>query len=233
MLKSDLDLVIVIPVFNEEDVILEVVKQWLKVINKIKADLLVINDGSTDNTLKLLRHISSKKLKVINIKNSGHGKALLKGYAEALKLNPFYIFQVDSDNQFSIKNFGKFWKNREKFDFQYGYRFNRKDPITRLIISRILRYLLFLTFSTYIIDSNVPYRLMRSSLLKKILTKKFISKNIPNIFVSIYFCKFYRSKHYTVIHKERKSGLVWIVKFKLLKFCFQSLFDLCKLRVLI
>ena len=74
---------------------------------------------------------------------------------------------------------------------------------------------------------------MRSSLLKKILTKKFISKNIPNIFVSIYFCKFYRSKYYTVIHKERKSGLVWIVKFKLLKFCFQSLFDLCKLRVLI
>ena len=233
MSKPKLDLAIVIPVFNEQDVILEVVKQWLKVINDIKATLVVVNDGSTDNTLKILELVSSKKLKVIKIKNSGHGKALVKGYNEALKLNPSYIFQVDSDNQFSIKNFGKFWKNRSKYDFQYGYRFNRNDPISRLIITRILRYLLFLSFGTYIIDSNIPYRLMKSSLLKKILAKNFISQNIPNIFLSIYFCKFYRSKHYIVIHKERKTGVVWILKFKLLKFCFQSFLDLLKLRALI
>ena len=231
ILKKKNDLIIVIPVFNEEDVISIVVKQWLKAIRKLNAIIIIVNDGSTDNTLNNLKNIASKKIKIFNIKNSGHGRALLKGYNEALKLNPSYIFQVDSDNQFSTKNFIKFWKNRNYFDFQYGYRFNRKDPVLRLIITRILKYLLFLFFGTYVTDSNVPYRLMKADKLRNIVKKRFVSKNIPNVFLSIYFTKYHTSNYYIVIHKERKTGKVWIIKFKLLKFCIESFLDLIKLRL--
>lgn len=231
LLKKSLDLIIVIPVFNEKDVIFKVIKQWLNITKNIKSKILIINDGSTDGTTKILKRIITTRIKVINIKNSGHGRALLFGYKEALKFNTKYIFQVDSDNQFSTINFQKFWWNKEIYDFQYGYRVNRKDPISRLIITRILKYFIFLFFGAYIIDSNVPYRLMKASILKKIISKKYISKNIPNICISIYFCKFFKCSYHFVIHKERKTGNVFAIRYKLLKFCIKCLLDLLKLRI--
>ncbi len=229
--KQNLDLVVVIPVYNEEEVILEVIKQWVNITQNTNSKILIINDGSTDRTKKILEKIKIKKIKILNIKNSGHGRALLYGYKAAIKLNPSFIFQVDSDNQFSTKNFKKFWQNREKYDFQYGFRFDRKDPVFRLILTKILKYLIYLIFGAYILDSNVPYRLMKTNILKKFILKKNISKNVPNICISIYFCKYFKSNYYFIIHKERKTGNVFAIKLKLLKFCIESFFELLKFRI--
>ncbi len=229
--KKNLDLIVVIPVYNEEEVILKVVKQWVNVTQNINSKILIINDGSTDRSKKILEKIKIKKIKILNIKNSGHGRALLYGYKAAIKLRTSFIFQVDSDNQFSTKNFKKFWQNREKYDFQYGYRFDRKDPVYRLIITRILKFLIFFIFRASILDSNVPYRLMRANILNNFISKKNISKNVPNICISIYFCKYYKSNYYFIIHKERKTGNVFAIRLKLLKFCIESFFELLKFRV--
>ncbi len=58
---NKLNLIIVIPVYNEEQVINKVVHDWLKTIRNLDAKLLIINDGSKDKTLKILKGIKSKK----------------------------------------------------------------------------------------------------------------------------------------------------------------------------
>ena len=47
------ELVIIMPTFNEEKIIKKVVKDWLTVTKKINCKILIVNDGSTDKTLKI------------------------------------------------------------------------------------------------------------------------------------------------------------------------------------
>ena len=56
------ELIVVIPVYNEEEVINKVINDWLKTIKNLNAKLLIINDGSKDGTLKKLKKIKSKHI---------------------------------------------------------------------------------------------------------------------------------------------------------------------------
>jgi glycosyltransferase involved in cell wall biosynthesis len=73
-------LYIVMPAYNEDDVIVNVVDEWHKVIEKIGHDskLVIFNDGSKDNTLSVLENIRSKypNLAVISKEKTGHRKAM-------------------------------------------------------------------------------------------------------------------------------------------------------------
>ena len=159
------ELVIIMPTFNEEKIIKKVVKDWLTVTKKINCKILIVNDGSTDKTLKNLKKIKNKRDKKINQKNLGHGPSVLKGYNYALRMNTDYIFQVDTDNQFFASDFKKFWNSRKNFDLIIGFRKQRFDDNIRLVITKILRFLILIIFGSYIKDANVPYRLMKKKFL--------------------------------------------------------------------
>ena len=93
---------IVIPVFNEENNIENVLRSWSDKI--IKQGLknykfIVINDGSTDNTLKKLNNIKINNIKIITINNQGHGSACVHGYNFAIKNKFDWILQIDGDGQ--------------------------------------------------------------------------------------------------------------------------------------
>ena len=67
---------IIIPVYNEEKTILKIINKILQLKN-INKELIVVNDGSTDNTKKLLSKFSNKRIRIINhSKNSGKGAAI-------------------------------------------------------------------------------------------------------------------------------------------------------------
>ena len=80
-------LAVVIPFYNEEKSILRVVDEWISILNTKSMDLILINDGSVDNSLKILKKIKKKykNLIIINKKNGGHGSAIIKGYSFAVK----------------------------------------------------------------------------------------------------------------------------------------------------
>jgi glycosyltransferase involved in cell wall biosynthesis len=223
-------LLIVIPVYNEQSIINKVVKDWLKIVKKYKGLLLIINDGSTDLTLRKIKQIKSKKVILINQKNQGHGIAALNGYKYGIKNSFRFIFQVDSDNQFSIKNFPKFWALRNKYDLVLGHRRNRHDPFSRLVITRMLKFFILFRFKIYILDANVPYRLINGEKLKIIINKIPEKTPIPNIWISILFNKnnIYRCLSIPVIHKLRRTGTVWILKWKLVKFCINAFLELSR-----
>ena len=225
------NLLIVIPVYNEQSIIQKVIKDWLKIAKKFHGYLLIINDGSTDLTLNKIKKIKSKNIILISQNNKGHGIATLNGYKYGIKNNFRFIFQVDSDNQFSIKNFQKFWSLRNKYDLVLGHRRDRHDPLTRLVITRLLKFFILFIFQIYISDANVPYRLINVEKFKWIINKIPTKTTIPNIWISILFNKSNSDKCFSipVIHKLRKTGVVWIVKWRLIKFCVNAFLELIKI----
>jgi len=88
---------VIIPVYNGEKTIAETIKS---VLNQTFSDfeLIIINDGSTDGTEQVVSNFSDKRIKLINIKNSGPSAARNKGIEEA---KGEYVSFIDSDDLWS------------------------------------------------------------------------------------------------------------------------------------
>lgn len=226
---SDKKLVgVVIPVYNEAECIAEVISSWDTFLNNYLGDsyvMLLVNDGSKDNTPAILDSLKSqyKNLVVVHQQNGGHGNAVLNGYHKILEFNTEWVFQVDSDNQFLPEDFPKLWEKRDKSRFLLGYRKVRYDDFNRLIITRIVRVLNFLLFRCFIPDANVPYRLIKTDYLKGLLSVLPPDPFAPNIFLSVLAKRDGNNlQNIPVTHKERETGQVSIIKLKLLKVCLRS-----------
>ena len=228
-----MSLSIIMPCYNEEEIIEKVVRSYYAEIQSRIDDFefIVIDDCSKDNTLTKLQVLSKElpKLKILRpTVNGGHGKALRMGYETACKE---WVFQVDSDNQFEIKEFWKLDSMKNRYDFIVGYRKHRHDPLTRLILTEIIRISNFILFGVWIKDANCPFRLIKNDLLKQLL--KSVDKNLfaPNIALSILAAR--KNNKLTtlpVTHYERKTGTCTIKKMKLIKSSLKGLRELFEMR---
>ena len=230
---------IVMPAYNEQECIEEVVMMWTNFLSKNFPDkptkLIVINDGSKDNTAAILDKIapSIPNLLVVHQKNGGHGNAVVNGYKKAVELGSEWVFQTDSDDQFITDDVHKLWTLKEKSSFILGYREVRYDAFARLIITRILKWTLFLVYGTYLKDSNIPFRLIKGDFLKKLLSQLPNPEPFaPNIFLAVMARKAGQDTFdVPITHKERLTGTVSILKWKLLKVCIQSFKELLNFRI--
>ncbi|MGF7216004.1 glycosyltransferase involved in cell wall biosynthesis [Spirosoma lacussanchae] len=229
---------IVMPAYNEEEVIEVVVRQWTDMLARRfpteNTRLIVVNDGSRDNTGAILDQIKERypKLMVVHQANGGHGNAVVNGYRQAVALDSEYVFQTDSDDQFVTEDFEKLWARRNDSPFILGYREERYDAFARLIITRILRFSIAFIYGTYIMDSNIPFRLIRGSFLRRLLAQlPTPTPFAPNIFLAVMAKKAgYNTFDIPITHKERQTGTVSILKWKLLKVCMQSFKELAQFR---
>ncbi|CRZ34132.1 glycosyl transferase family 2 [Herbinix hemicellulosilytica] len=102
------EVLIIIPAFNEEK---NIVKLFEKLcVPKIRsfADILVINDGSSDSTENIAR---SYDVSIItHVFNLGYGSALQVGYKYAVRNNYNYVIQLDADGQHSVDNIAHIYK---------------------------------------------------------------------------------------------------------------------------
>lgn len=90
--------ILIIPAYNEEETIAQVIRKSKKYISKI----LVIDDGSTDNTVEIAKKEGANVIS--HHRNQGLGKTILTGYKEALKTKASIIVQVDADDQYTISD---------------------------------------------------------------------------------------------------------------------------------
>ena len=95
--KKEHNLLVIIPAYNEETTLPACLKElYERGVDKI-ADILVINDASTDNTKKAAINGGAQCISLIY--NLGYGNALQTGYKYASQMDYDYIIQMDSDGQ--------------------------------------------------------------------------------------------------------------------------------------
>jgi len=130
-------LIITIPAFNEEKTIEEVIKSIPKNINGInEIQVLVVDDGSTDNTARIAEKNNAIVLK--HKKNLGLAKSFKDALDKALELNADIIVNTDADNQYDQKEIPKLVQPiiEGKADIVLGSRFKGKIeemPLTKKI----------------------------------------------------------------------------------------------------
>ncbi|WP_413578488.1 glycosyltransferase family 2 protein [Bdellovibrio sp. HCB290] len=219
------DLSVVMPVYNEEECISQVVEKWVVALDKlnISYDINVYNDGSKDQTLAALNSAAQKfpTLKVNDKKNSGHGPTILLGYKNST--NYQWIFQIDSDDELGPEKFAELWADRANYDFLIGQRDGRFSPLPRKIISLISRWVVWVFYGTGVWDVNSPYRLMRAEKFKPVYNEIPADTFAPNVIITGMACKKkMRIKEIQVPYKDRQTGEVSIKKWKLFKAAVKS-----------
>lgn len=110
---------VIIPVFNEEKVISDTIKDIRSAMPKgIKYEIICVNDGSTDNSKKALCGI--KGIRVINHEqNKGYGASLKSG----IKASRYdWILITDADGTYPVKDIPKLMKETGYYDMVIGSR---------------------------------------------------------------------------------------------------------------
>ena len=162
---------IIIPVYNEEKTIIEILKKIKKNSSNIsKYEIIVINDGSTDNTKKLLednKDLYNKLL--INENNKGKGFSVKKGIINSSGTH--IIFQ-DADLEYDPSDYIKFEKIFKEFDADgvIGSRFiyanyTRSHNILNKIGNTILTLVFNILYNTTFTDIYSCYFAFKKSLI--------------------------------------------------------------------
>ena len=183
-------LYIIMPAYNEEENIEEVARQWHAALSRYGGEgskLVIIDDGSKDGTYTKLQELKSEFADLIALTkpNSGHGDTLLYGYRYALKNGADYIFQTDSDGQTLASEFGGFWDNRERYSAQIGSRDKRQDGLSRVLVTKVLKLVLWCVFGLAITDANTPFRLINNETMRKYIGSIPEGFNLSNVMLTV------------------------------------------------
>ncbi|WP_321471354.1 glycosyltransferase family 2 protein [uncultured Paludibaculum sp.] len=217
---------IVLPAYNEEGNIADVVTQWLAVAGRVdEGRVLVVDDGSRDGTNRILNGLVNQypALSVVRQQNGGHGAAIRLGYRLALEQGTGWIFQTDCDGQTSPGDFDAFWQRRAEAPFQIGIRRSRRDPWLRIVLSRWHVWLVDLLFHAPVEDPNVPFRLMRADLVRRYLELIPVGTFAPNVLMSVLACRQGILRTLPISHSPRAAGESSVKGWQIVKMAIRSI----------
>jgi dolichol-phosphate mannosyltransferase len=224
---------VVMPVYNEAEAIAAAVEEVQRLVLDLVpgSELVVVNDGSRDNTGALLDAAASRdpRIRVIHQKNGGHGAALLTGLRAA---SGEYLFLIDSDRQIPLDGFASAWHQvTNGRDAVFGVRRRRYDPALRLYITTLVRRSVNVLFRVKLYDANVPFKLFRRAIWNDARECVPDGTLAPSMFLAIVAkSRGYNILELDVTHKERNTGEVSLRRLKLLKFCAQGFSQMIALR---
>lgn len=230
-------LYIVMPAYNEEANIKATLDAWYPVIEKHNktgnSRLVVVNDGSKDNTYKTMQEYAETHPLFVPLTkpNGGHGSTVIFAYDYAIKSGADWIFQTDSDGQTNPDEFENFWNERDNYDAIFGNRTVRGDGKSRAFVEKVVCMLVKHYFGVKVPDANAPFRLMRADKVSKYLGKLKPDYNLPNIMMTTYFV-YYKDRvtFKEISFKPREKGTNSINIKKIIKIGQQALKDFRELK---
>lgn len=202
MIKIDLS--VVIPIRNEEKNIQILYSKLRQVLNKTgkSYELIFIDDGSTDNSFKILEKLRKvdKKIKIIQF-GKGYGKsyALSAGFSLA---KGKYIITMDGDLQDDPEEIPKFLEKIKGLDLVVGWRYKRRDPITKKLPSKIFNKLTSMLTGIKIHDCNCGFKIFRREVVDELNLYGELHRYIP----ALINWKGYKIDEVKIRHNPRKYG---------------------------
>lgn len=228
-------LYVVMPAYNEEDNIREVVEQWYPLLadKDEKSRLVIADSGSNDKTHEILTNLQIQYPKLILLEktNRFHGPKIIALYDYAIKNGIDYIFQTDSDGQTNPDEFEWFWQKRKEYDGIFGNRTVRGDGADRAFVEKVVCVLLYLYFGVKVPDANAPFRLMRCDIVKKYLYNMPREYTLPNIMMVVYYAYYGEKMTFKEISfRPRSKGKNSVNFFKIAKIGWDALGDFYNLK---
>lgn len=219
-MNSDIYLSVVIPVYNEEGNIDELLARTADMIKKTGrgCEIICVDDCSSDSSLeKMLRLKGSCPLRVIRLsEHRGQSGALASGFTAA---RGEYIAMIDADLQCLPEEIPLLL---EAFDGPEaavcGVRVKRNDSITKKISSFVGNGFRNLVLGENIADTNCPLKVFRASAIKNVVFFNGFHRFIPTL-LGLRGCGV---KYIPVTHLHRKSGRT---KYSVINRLFKGLFD--------
>ena len=164
------------PAYNDGGTIASLVITAVTVAGSLTPDfeVIVVNDGSSDDTPKILDELARIYPDHVRIvhhpTNRGYGGALRTGFATATK---DYVFYTDGDAQYDPSEMTMLWsKMSDDVDWVNGWKISRSDPLHRIVIGRVYHHMVKLLFGLKVRDVDCDFRLMRRRIFEVVRLEK-------------------------------------------------------------
>jgi len=113
--------IVIMPLFNEEETLAEVLGE---VRRRTTAEILVVNDGSTDGSARILDRSRPGVLVMTHVQNEGYGQSLIDGFGYAARAGYDVAVTIDCDLQHEPRLIPEFLEAAQAFDIVSGSRYH-------------------------------------------------------------------------------------------------------------
>lgn len=211
-----MDISVIVPLFNEEESLPELCSWISKVMdsNKYSYELLLIDDGSKDNSWNVIEDLSKKNHNIKGVKfrkNYGKSAALNIGF---LKAKGSVVITMDADLQDSPDEIPELYKKItvDNYDLVSGWKQKRFDPLTKTIPTKLFNWAARKASGIYLHDFNCGLKSYKNAVVKSIEVHGEMHRYIPFL---ANWAGFTNISEKVVSHQSRKYG---VTKFGLERF---------------
>lgn len=215
-LTKKLDISVVVPLYNEDESLPEL-SEWISRVmdeNSFTYEVLFVDDGSKDNSWKVIEELSSKNPALKGIKfqrNYGKSAALQKGFEAA---QGSVVITMDADLQDSPDEIPELYRmiTEDDFDVVSGWKKKRHDPISKTIPTKLYNWAARVITGIKLHDFNCGLKAYKLAVVKSIEVYGDMHRYIPPL---AKYAGFSKIGEKVVQHQARKYG---VTKFGLNRF---------------
>ena len=215
---TNLDLSVVIPLFNEQESLSELSQWIIKVCeeNNISFEIYFIDDGSTDDSWNSIESLAKNDSRIKGIsfrRNYGKSAALYTGFS---KSKGAVVITMDADLQDNPNEIPELMQmiTNDGYDIVSGWKRERRDPISKTVPTKIYNGVTRLVSGIKLHDMNCGLKAYKLEVVKNIEVYGEMHRYIPII---AHWSGFKKIGEKVVVHRERKYGKT---KFGLERFVF-------------
>ena len=202
------DISIVVPLYNEEESLPELA-EWIDRVcrgNKLSYEIIFVNDGSTDGSWDVIRHLAEKNAAIHGVcfrRNYGKSPALNTGFARA---RGRVVITMDADLQDSPDEIPELYRmiTEDRYDLVSGYKQKRYDPLSKTIPTKLFNATARRVSGIHNLhDFNCGLKAYRSAVVKHIEVYGDMHRYIPYL---TKLAGYTRIGEKVVHHRPRKYG---------------------------
>lgn len=207
MENNELNISVVVPLYNEEESLPELHDWIVRVMtaNQFSYEILFINDGSKDRSWEIIQQLHSRNTQVRGIKfqrNYGKSAALFAGF-EAAKGE--VVITMDADLQDSPDEIPELYNMimKEDYDLVSGWKKKRHDPISKTIPTKLFNWATRKLTGISLHDFNCGLKAYKKVVVKSVEVYGEMHRYVP---VLAKFAGFTKIGEKVVVHQARKYG---------------------------